>query len=358
MKMYKGEIDGDIERLGEETKTINRGSLDLSQQQDEIQLVNETARKIGAEVEAMEVELGAPSRIRVVDPAVVPTKKNTSRKVKTSGAAAAGTFLFVLLGVSYLEFRARRINSVDEVVHGLGLRLVGTLPVLPDGPRRRAGAAARRLQSLLVESVDAARSMILHASRIEAIHMVMITSAVKGEGKTSLACHLATSLARAGRRTLLLDCDLRSPATHRLFDLPSKPGLSEVLRDEVAAADVIQPTPVYGLHLIPAGQCDALAIQALSQDRIRALFEDLRGRYDFIIVDSAPVLPVADSLLVSQVVDAVIFSILRDVSRVPMVYAAYERLTALGTRTLGAVVSGTTGEIYGPEYQYASRADG
>ncbi|MBV8676812.1 MAG: CpsD/CapB family tyrosine-protein kinase, partial [Planctomycetaceae bacterium] len=164
--------------------------------------------------------------------------------------------------------------------------------------------------------------------------------------------------ARAGRRTLLIDCDLRSPTAHRLFDLPSGPGLSEVLRDEVDAADVIQPTSAYGLHLIPSGRCDALAIQALAQDGIRALFDDLRGRYDFIIVDSAPVLPVADALLVSQVVDAVIFSILRDVSRVPMVHAAYERLTALGTRTLGAVVSGTTGEIYGPEYQYAARADG
>ena len=205
--------------------------------------------------------------------------------------------------------------------------------------RQRAGKEERRLQSLLVESIDAARTMILHASRIEAIRTVMITSAVKGEGKTSLACHLATSLARAGRRTLLIDCDLRSPAAHRLFDLPPGPGLSEVLRGEVDAADVIQPTPAHGLHLIPAGRCDALAIQALAQDGIRALFDDLRARYDFIIVDSAPVLPVADSLLVSQVVDAVIFSILRDVSRVPMVHAAYERLTALGTRTLGAVVS-------------------
>ena len=275
-KMYKEAIDQDIERLQGETKTINRGSLDLSQQQDEIQIVYETARKIGAEVEAMDVELGAPSRVRVIDRAVAPTRKDKLRKVKASGAAATGTFAIVLLGVSFWEFRARRIATVDEVVHGLGLRLVGTLPALPHRSPRH-DVEVRRWQSLLVESVDATRTLLLHASRVEAIRMVMVASAVKGEGKTSLACHLATSLARAGRRTLLIDCDLRSPAAHRLFDLPPGPGLSEVLRGEVDADDVIRPTPAGGLHLIPAGRCDALAIQALAQDRIRALFEELEG---------------------------------------------------------------------------------
>jgi polysaccharide biosynthesis transport protein len=356
-KTYKDTIDKDIERLQEETKVINLGSQDLTQQQDEIQIVSETARKIGAEVEAMEVELGAPPRIHVVDRATVPTEKDKFRKVKASGTASVGTFAIVLLGVSFWEFRARRIDTVDQVAQGLGLRIVGTLPALPNCSRHRAGAEERRLQSVLIESIDAARTIILHASRIEAIRMVMITSAVKGEGKTSLSVHLSTSLARAGRRTLLIDCDLRCPTAHRLFDLPSEPGMSEVLRGEVDADDVIQPTPTGGLHLIPAGQCDALAIQALAQDRIRAAFDGLRGRYDFIIVDSAPVLPVADSLLLSQVVDAVIFSILRDVSQVPKVYAAHERLALLGARILGAVVNGATGESYGSDYQYASQAD-
>ncbi len=348
----------EIERLNVETRSFNHDTLDLQSQQDEILLVSETAKKVGAEVEAMEVEIQARSRITLLDRAVVPNKKDVFRKAKAGGAAAAGTFTFVLFGISYWEFRARRINSVDEVVHGLGLRLVGALPTLPNDPQRRAGAEGRRLQGLMVESIDAARTLILHASRVEAIRMVMIVSAVKGEGKTSLACHLATSLARAGRRTLLIDGDLRSPAAHRLFDLPPNPGLSEVLRGEVDAAAVIRPTPARGLHLLPAGRCDALAIQALAQDRTRALFEELKGQYDFIIVDSAPVLLVADSLLISHLVDAVIFSILRDVSRVPLVYAAYERLAGLGARTLGAVVSGTSGEIYGRAYQYAAQAEG
>jgi succinoglycan biosynthesis transport protein ExoP len=355
-KTYMETIHADIRRIQDETKTINRGGLDLSQQQDEIQIVSETARKIGAEVEAMEVELGAPSRIRVVDRAKVPNKKDQHRTLKVCGAATGSTFVFVLVGVSFWEFRARRIDSVDEVVHGLGLRLVGSLPALPNRPHRRIGEKERRLQSLLIESIDATRTMILHAALAEGIRMIMITSATKGEGKTSLAGHLATSLARTGRRTLLVDCDLRSPAAHRLLDLPSEPGLSEVLRNEISAQEAIHETPAGGLYLMPAGRSDLLAIQALATDRCRSLLHELKGRYDFIIVDSAPVLPVADSLLVGQIVDAVLFSILRDVSRFPLVHAAQERLSTLGVQTLGAVVSGTTVESYGSPYESASEA--
>jgi Mrp family chromosome partitioning ATPase len=109
--------------------------------------------------------------------------------------------------------------------------------------------------------------------------------------------------------------------------------------------------------MIPAGRCDSLALQALAQDHFKKIAEPLRAGYDFIVVDSAPVLPVADSLLIGQCVDAVIFSILHDVSRLPKVYAAHQRLEKLGIRMLGAVVSGTHVDAYGPEYQYLTQVE-
>lgn len=356
-RMYKEEIDKELERVQDETKTISRGTQDLSQQQDEIQIVSETARKIGAEVEAMEVELRAPPRIRLVDRATVPAPKDAYRKIKMSSMAAAGSFALVVLGVSFWESRERRINTVDQVVDGLGMRLVGALPSLPDLSRRYDEARGKRIKNILVESIDTIRTMILHASLSDGIRMIMIASAEKGEAKTSLSCNLATSLARGGRRTVLVDADLRSPSVHKLFDITSSPGLSEVLRGEAVLDDVIQVTPALGLHLIPAGQCDPISLQCLAQDGLRNPFEELRRRYDFIIVDSAPVLPVADALLISQVVDAVLFSVLRDVSRIPMVYAAYERLASLNTRMLGVVVSGISGETYGSYYPTALQPD-
>jgi Mrp family chromosome partitioning ATPase len=156
----------------------------------------------------------------------------------------------------------------------------------------------------------------------------------------------------------LLDADLRNPAIHRLFGVGRFPGLCELLRGDNEIAETIQPTPAPQLSLIPAGRCDNLALQALAQDGFQGICAQLRPAYDFIVIDSAPVLPVADSLLVGQHVDAVIFSILRDVSRLPKVYAAHQRLEMLGIRMLGAVVSGTHVDSYSPDYQYTGPLEG
>jgi Mrp family chromosome partitioning ATPase len=97
-------------------------------------------------------------------------------------------------------------------------------------------------------------------------------------------------------------------------------------------------------------------MQALARDGVRNIFDKLRGEYDFIVVDSHPVLPATDSLLIGQHVDAVIFALLRDVSQMPKVYAACQRLTSLGVCVLGAVVNGTQEESYSAGYQYTAPA--
>src|SRR5262249_41211877 len=146
--------------------------------------------------------------------------------------------------------------------------------------------------------------------------------------------------------------DLRKPGLHKLLDVPRDPGLSELLRGEADLADVIRPTPASGLWLIPAGKTDSLAVQALALEDVATIFQRLKEEYDFIVIDSSPVLSVADSLLVGQHVDAVIFSLLREVSQLPRVYAAYQRLAVLGIRTIGAVVNGAILDTYGSRYAY------
>jgi capsular exopolysaccharide synthesis family protein len=192
----------------------------------------------------------------------------------------------------------------------------------------------------------------LRQANVEATRVILVTSAVSGEGKTTLASHLATSLARAGRKTLLIDCDLRRPAAHQLFELPLQPGLSEALLGEVHIAEATRATAVDGLWMIPAGQWDREVMHALARDGVEEIFEKLKSEYDFIVVDSHPVLPANDSLLVAQHVDAVLLSVLRDVSQAPRVYAACQRLATLGIRVLGAVVNGTKPEDCYAGYQY------
>ncbi len=177
----------------------------------------------------------------------------------------------------------------------------------------------------------------------------MVASAVAGEGKTSLASHLAASLARGAHKTLLIDGDLRNPAVHRRFGLPVQPGLAEALRGEATVEQTRAGHPVEGLSILTAGRCDRRAIQALAQDGVKTILERLRAEYDFIILDVCPVLPVADALLLGQHADAVVLAVLRNFSRLPAVYEAQRRLASLDIPMLGAVVLGETTDSYGVE---------
>ncbi len=354
LKQFDQEMGKEVQQLQKAIQAFNETTQDLQTEQDEIATISETAKKVGSEVESTEVEMQAKARVEVIDLAKSPKRRDEMKKLRITGTAAVGAFAFVLAGVTFWEARARRVNTPEEVVQGLGFRLVGSLPPPQDLSRRRlpdgGGPYGKQWQSKLVESVDATRTMLLHAARADSLRVVMITSASAGEGKTTLACHLTASLARAGRRTLLVDCDLRRPSAHRLFDQPAGPGVSELLRGEVSLDDVIRSTAAADLHMIPAGACDAQAVQALAQGGLQEIFDAIRARYDFVIVDSAPVLPVVDSLIISQHTDAVIFSILRDVSRIPSVQDARDRLAALGVRILGAVVSGMPEASYSSSY--------
>ena len=110
---------------------------------------------------------------------------------------------------------------------------------------------------MLAEAIDATRMMLVHSLGSQKTgHSLLITSAVPGEGKTMLACHLASSLARAGFRTLLVDGDMRRPTVHRILGATAGPGLCEVLRGESAPMDAIRPTAVTGMSFLPAGAWD------------------------------------------------------------------------------------------------------
>jgi capsular exopolysaccharide synthesis family protein len=347
-------LSDELTSIGDQMKRAAANTVDLDAAKDDLEKVSAVAKRLRDLVETYNLDISGPGRVNLREQrADVRAGQAERRQLLITGGAAGGAFLLVILVVAYCEFLTRRVNTGDDVVYGLGWRLVGALPALPSARRGgvRRGKDDKYWHSILTESVDATRTVLLHAARTEGLRTVMVTSAVSGEGKTSLSCHLATSLARAGRKTLLIDCDLRSPAAHRLFELPADPGVCELLRGEVELADAIRATPANNLWLIPAGQCDAQTLQSLAQDGVGAMLGQLKEQFDFIVVDSSPVLPVADALLIGQNVDVVIFSLLRDVSRIPNVYAAYQRLSTLGIRMLGAVVNGVSRGAYGYSYQ-------
>jgi len=355
-------LQEELKNFSQTDQVLTDNTLNVQDNKEELKQIEDAATNIASEVEKLDVELQAPPRVSLIEDAIPPTTRNAKKWYTMFGGISLGSFLGTLFAIAFLELQTRKIDSADEVVGGLGLAVVGSLPMLPARARRNGVMAHqekdRHRYNLLLESIDATRTMLIHAARSGSHRVVMIASALPGEGKTSVASHLATSLARSGQKTLLIDADLRCPSIHRLFDLTPDPGLSELLRGEVALDDVIVSTAVEELKVITAGKCDPQTLRILSRGGLGGLFARLKEQYDFVIVDSSPILAVADAQIIAQQVDAVLFSILADVSRKTKIQAAYQRISALGVKVLGAVVTGAhDGGRYGEKY-YSAYAGG
>lgn len=328
-----------------------KASPEVEAQRDHVRQLETEYTQVGNKLAALEGALPLPPRVTVHNAAFVPMEKEYTRPLKYALAGGVLTFGLLVVGVCLLEARGRRVYASEDVMQGLGMRVVGTLPVLSVAARKKA-ALAQAMGGIdtrhgMNEAVDAIRTVLLHAPRIDGARVVMITSATSGEGKSTVASHLAASLARAWRKTLLIDGDLRNPAQHVQFDQPLEPGLCEALRGEVEYDDVVKPTMIGRLWMMPAGKVDGHALQALAQEGVSAVFERLKEQYDFIVLDTSPVLPVPDALLLGKQADAVLLSVMKDHTRMPAVYQAHQRLETLGIRVLGAVVIGEKGESYG-----------
>lgn len=335
--------------LSKELDRVNVSSRKYDMLDAEIQQEQKNVDRLFDVHKRAQMEDDAEARVTPVGEAELQNRDMKKRMLALAVAPIAAFFL-ALFGVAWWEFSARRIHEPDEVVAGLAMRVVGAVPELPDPRRQRLGAdpaAEEILRHNLIESIDAIRTMLLRNASSENLRVVMVTSAESGEGKTTLASNLAMSLARAGRKTLLIDCDLRQPAAHQMFERPLQPGFSEVVLHEVELPDAVHVTQVdANLHLLPAGMWDRNVVAELAKDGVTSVFEKLRDEFDFIVVDSHPVLAATDSLLIAQHVDAVIVSLMRDVSQMNNVHTACQKLTTLGIRVFGAVMSGMPMKSY------------
>lgn len=346
-----------LEQQARARKTTAIQSLELSSLQKEVLQDERIEHQISDELTRLDLDPEAGGRISLFRKAETPHSPDMSKKIRIVGMSGGGMLAVVVFGILWLDLRTRRINTLEEVAGGLRLPVLGLLPTVPKriaashDPNAAAGAQGV-WQGTLMESVDAARVMLLRRAHLENAKVAMVVSAVASEGKTTLACHLATSLARSGHKTLLVDADMRRPTVHRVFELPNEPGLCELLRRESELQDVVIPTAQDGLYLVPAGQLTHEALRELAQDGLGQIIKKMRDEYDFVIFDSSPILPVTDSLMLSKHIDGSIVSIRRDVSQYPKVASACQRLAAMGVPIWGAVVIGLGHPAYGYRYAY------
>jgi capsular exopolysaccharide synthesis family protein len=196
------------------------------------------------------------------------------------------------------------------------------------------------------------RTSLFFSIRREDQKVIQITSANPGDGKTTLAANLAISIADAGKKVLLLDADFRRPRQHALFGFPlDAVGLHSVLLGKAEIPDAVQKTAIANLWVMVAGGRPNNPADLLMSLRLKELLDSQRDQYDFVIIDTPPVLAVTDACVIAPRADAVLLVIRLGKDARPGAIHAVEMLTELGARILGVVVNGIgRGATYGMRY--------
>jgi polysaccharide biosynthesis transport protein len=235
---------------------------------------------------------------------------------------------------------------------------IARLPLRAPANGSLPGSRIGRDLGLFEESIDSLRTSLVLAEPLRDVKVLAVTSAANSEGKTSVSLQLAVSIARAsGQRTLLIDGDLRSPDVHRVLQTRLTPGLAEVLGHECSVQDAIVTSWSEHVHVLPAGKLAASPHKLLGNGALKAVLDELRGSYRYIVIDTPPVLPASEALVLARAADATLICAMRDTSRIDQVRKTYDRLLAAGACPVGMVLNGVPSTSYAYRYgEYYARS--
>jgi capsular exopolysaccharide synthesis family protein len=340
---------GRHEQLSKSLQTLGAFNADLMVRQVALEGEEDNLNRISQEMETLELEMSSKPQISVIEKAIIPDESNWIMKYMQIIAAWFLSLIGTVLGITLWDMQLHRVNNTQELADSGDIRVIGTLPSLNT---RRAGgllpisnAYRRTIEVTLTRSIDSIRTSLQFARRQQPYEVIMVTSALGQEGKTTVASQLAVSYARTGRRTLLIDGDVRNPQQHVVLGLPMSKGLSDLLRSDVTLDEVVKATPAENLWVLPAGYRDGNTDQYLASPVVSRLFAELRNRFDIIIVDTGPALTSPDAMLLGQHADGAVIAIRRDISRMPKVTEAVDRLKVVGIEIAGAVLNGAGSDI-------------
>jgi polysaccharide biosynthesis transport protein len=339
----------------------------------------EQGQKLLRDLEARSQESGLETQLkstnfRIVEKAAVPLAPILPKKLRNYELA----LLFGLaVGIGLAIFFERMDNTVktpDDVTQQLGLPFLGLVPTavlgrLADGDFGEADlpVVLREPQSAPAEAYRVIRTNLIFSAPGARGRVVLFGSANPGEGKTTTVANLAASLAQNGARVLAVDADLRRPTLHRHFGLGHTPGLSDAVVGRSKLAEVIRPTPVSGLSVIPCGYIPPNPAELLGSDSLRELLHGLRKKYDWVLVDAPPILAMADTPVLCPFVDGLVLVVWSESSSRPALRRALDQLERVGGKLTGVVLNKVDlqrnayyyGQHYGEYYRkyYASTSD-
>ncbi len=299
------------------------------------------------------------SNIRVIDSAEVP-KTPDSPKTRTNllvGLFGGGAFGIGL--AFFFEYLDNRIKTPDEIKAHLGLPFLGMIPQIEAvGEDGHSPLVNNGVPAGFAEAFKAVRTNILFSSAEEGARSVVVTSTGPSEGKTLVACNLAISLAQSGQRVLLVDADLRRPRVHEVFGQPQEPGLSNLMVGACKASESVRQSGVPNLWTVAAGRIPPNPAEIVGSRRFQDFLTSLAGHFDWVIIDSPPVLAVTDASVVAHNASGVLFVVSADKVSRQAARAALERLDGVHARFFGAVLNQVNldrnayyySQYYRPEY--------
>lgn len=261
---------------------------------------------------------------------------------------AAGTMLGFLagFGLGYLvEMFDKTFRSPQEVSKVLQLPMIGHIPEITcEKPAESVLAevlvTAHKPKSPLAENFRAIRTALYFSTAGQQNHVIQTTSPVPGDGKSTLTANIAITIAQSNKSVLLIDADFRRPTQHKLFGVPNESGLSTLITGETDLTSAAQPTEVTNLHVMGCGPRPHNPSELLTSPQFADLVEMLREQYDFVLIDTPPVLAVTDPGIVSARVDGVIMCLRIRKNGRPSAVRARKVLHDLDANMLGIVVNG------------------
>lgn len=279
----------------------------------------------------LRLEVNAPPRVRDFQRASPPLKRELKKPIL--GAVVAGLMGFALVGLCVVgyEARVRRAMSLADVQKALLGPVVGVLPAREDPLGTEA----------IAEAVEKTRMLLLQQFSRTGSKLIVVTSALAEEGKAFVAGQLAASLNRCGSRTLLLDFDLRSPSLHRQLEVPNEKGMCEIVTGQAEFRDALQVLP-NGLNFVAAGKWVAEVRQAITAERLEVFLQWLRTEFDCVVINTHPLLAVAETFLLCRQADGVLLSVERNESRLPLLMRAHEKIASLSPEVIGVVYQGAS----------------
>lgn len=279
------------------------------------------------------------SNVRIVDEAQQPRRPARPRKTTNALLGLLGGLMAGLGLAFFLEFIDNRIKNPDEIQVHLGLSFLGLVPGLSGQDLPGEPLLDRGMPAHFAEAFRGIRTNTVFASEEVGPRAVLVTSTQPAEGKTVVAANLAIALAQTGQRVVLIDSDMRRPRQHEVFSVRATAGLSGVLAGVVKVSDAIQQTGRKRLWVFPAGPTPPNPAELLGSERFKQLLASLRDHFDWIVIDSPPVMAVTDASVIAHMATGVLFVVGCEQTGRQMALRAVRQLLGARATFLGAVLN-------------------